>query len=63
MIDATAFARERWADRHRFCGDDVDFPDGLDEARYILATHDGHGMSCLQTFNAHAYSLGCRGAV
>jgi hypothetical protein len=36
-----------WRDRHRYCADTPSL-DSLDEARYILGEHAGHGPGCSQ---------------
>jgi hypothetical protein len=52
-----AFSRERWRVQHLHCLDES-APSSLDEARYVLASHSGHGPTCLQYLAADAYSHG-----
>ena len=42
---------DRWRCIHRFCNDETPFA-SLDEARYVLAQHAGHGPTCLQFLGA-----------
>jgi hypothetical protein len=40
--------RDLWRQRHRFCADSPEEIVDLDEARFVLGDHAGHGGSCLQ---------------
>lgn len=46
----TTFGSDLWNERHRFCADTPPPITGLDEARYVLSVHAGHG--CNQYFAA-----------
>ncbi|MFJ4653821.1 hypothetical protein ACIP5Y_21350 [Nocardia sp. NPDC088792] len=39
--------KDLWGHRHRYCHD-ASLPMGLDEARFVLTAHAGHGHECLQ---------------
>jgi hypothetical protein len=51
---SSAYARELWTGRHRFCNDDPGPIATLDEARFVLTSHAGHGPDCLQYHAAMA---------
>lgn len=42
----TTIQTDLWRDRHRFCTDIPDPIDDLDEARFVLDQHTGHGPGC-----------------
>ncbi|UGT69871.1 hypothetical protein LTT66_06750 [Nocardia gipuzkoensis] len=48
---------EQWRYFHRNCFVEGAFR-SLDQARFVLNTHSGHGPSCLQYLAASAYSSG-----
>jgi hypothetical protein len=39
---------DRWRNMHRFCNDEPGEIVGLDEARFVLNEHGGHGPTCRQ---------------
>jgi hypothetical protein len=39
---------DRWQLIHRYCADEPGPITSLDEARYVLSQHAGHGADCLQ---------------
>ncbi|AHH20746.1 hypothetical protein NONO_c59700 [Nocardia nova SH22a] len=47
MISASPAQIDIWRERHRFCGD-TPSDMSLDEARFILNEHSGHGPACSQ---------------
>lgn len=47
-MTATIAQAQIWDNLHRFCTDDPGEIKSLDEARYILTRHSGHGPECLQ---------------
>jgi hypothetical protein len=56
----TQDTRDLWAAHYRDCGTELTDLD-LDRARFILATHSGHGGRCLPYLAAMAFSLGSKG--
>lgn len=57
MNAAVIRSRERWALQHQFCADEPRIS-SIDQARYVLAVHAGHGPTCMQTLAAGAYITG-----
>jgi hypothetical protein len=47
-MTASYALKDLWQVGHRFCADDPGPIDSLDEARFILTTHSGHGSHCRQ---------------
>ncbi|MBF6301566.1 hypothetical protein IU459_29100 [Nocardia amamiensis] len=54
----TVADRNRWAIQHADCGVAEPYITSIEQARFILATHAGHGARCLQYIAAMAYSFG-----
>ncbi|WP_406267393.1 hypothetical protein OH799_22250 [Nocardia sp. NBC_00881] len=45
---------DRWRAQHRDCTADIP-PTSLEQARFVLKDHGGHGPCCLQYLTASAY--------